>query len=308
MTTRGKTIKTALDHTLTLLRPMITRRYELTVDHDKCCGCEICSTVCPHDSISLSEPVLVDGRLVKARRVDIDENTCSFCGECVVLCPTHALSMTINGKIEIPVLKGEAFPMLIRTVKVDSDSCEACADTAYIDACPVDAISAEIERDAQGTPVAVRNVDVDRGACISCTHCMETGPKRCITVTKPYRGRISLNTALCPEGCQACVDACPTDALTWDGKNAVLDQRFCLYCGACTNVCPAEGALRLARTGFEHTPVESGAWAKAVEELVSYKEVAHEYGLKGQSKRRKAVIDLLLPSESAAGEPGSNGN
>ena len=304
MTTRGTTHKTATADALSLLRPMITRRYELTVDHEKCCGCEICPTVCPQESISLSEPAVVDGRLVGAPRVDIDESTCSFCGECVVLCPTYALAITVNGEPEVPVLKGEAFPMLVRTVKVASEVCEGCTDAGFIDDCPVGAISADVQRDSSDQVVAVRDVDVDRSACISCTHCMEEGPKGCITITKPYKGRITLNTRVCPEGCQACVDACPTDALVYDGEKAVLDARFCLYCGACVNACPETEALHLARTGFVHTPVESGAWAKAVEKLVSYKEVAHEYDLKGQVKRRQAVVDILLLGQ----EPGRNGN
>jgi len=41
MATRGTTIKRDSDEQLTLLRPMITRRYELVVDREKCCGCRI---------------------------------------------------------------------------------------------------------------------------------------------------------------------------------------------------------------------------------------------------------------------------
>ena len=55
---------------------------------------------------------------------------------------------------------------------------------------------------------------------------MEEGPKGCISITKPYRGRITLNTRVCPEGCQACVDACPTDALTYDGLYCSFEQEL----------------------------------------------------------------------------------
>ena len=91
---------------------------------------------------------------------------------------------------------------------------------------------------------------------------METGPKGGFTVTKPYKGRTFLNIALCPAGCQACADVCPTNCISYDGEKVSLDARFCLFCGACENVCPVPGAVRIVRTGFVHTPVDSapGAW------------------------------------------------
>ncbi len=294
MPTRGKTIKTDTPDVLTLLRPMITRRYELFADHVTCCGCKLCETVCPHEAITVSEVQLENGRVVERSRVDIDVDKCSFCGECVAICPTHSLSMTINGEPEVPVLKGKAFPYLIRTMKVAQVVCEATTDTAYIDNCPVGAISADVERDAKGQVTAVRNVDVDNSLCINCTQCMEEGPKGAFTVTKPYKGRTFLNVSLCPSGCQACVDVCPTHAMSYDGEKVALDKRLCLFCGACENACPVEGAVRIVRTGFVHLPIESGAWAKALGKLVSYKEVVREYDVKGQQKRRDAVLRGIL--------------
>jgi 4Fe-4S ferredoxin len=140
----------------------------------------------------------------------------------------------------------------------------------------------------------VSNVEVDRHLCIACTHCMELGPAGAFTVTKPYAGRVTLDAALCPEGCRACVDVCPSDALTWDGRRVQLDDRFCIHCGACEHVCPVEGAIRVIRTAIQHTPIESGAWAKALDKLVSYDEVSREYDIKGQARRRRAVLTGLL--------------
>lgn len=294
MTTRGVTVKYDTPETSTLLRPMITRRYELVVDHEKCCGCKICALVCPQEAISLSDAELAEGRVESPPRIDIDPGLCNFCGECVVMCPTHALSITVNGEPEVPVLKGDAFPMLIRTMKVEQAPCEASTDVSYVDNCPVEAISADIDRDDAGVILAVRNVSVDQQVCINCTQCMEEGPKGAFTVTKPYKGRALLDVSLCPPGCQACADICPTHAISYDGDRVSLDKRFCLFCGACENVCPAEGAIRILRSGFVHTPVESGAWVKALEKLVSFREVAREYDVKRQRRRRKAVVDGLL--------------
>lgn len=272
---------------------MITRRYELVADRATCVGCKICELVCPREAITLRAPQVVDGRTVVSPKADVDAEKCSFCGECVALCPTHALSMTVNGQPEIPVIKGEAFPMLIRTMRVDQAAFEGTADVAYIESCPAGAITATVQIGPEGRVTAVEDVQVARSKCINCTHCMETGPKGGFTVTKPYKGRTFLNIALCPAGCQACADVCPTNCISYDGEKVSLDARFCLFCGACENVCPVPGAVRIARTGFVHTPVDSAAWGLAVEKLVSYREYAREIDVKGQDKRRKLVLAAL---------------
>jgi 4Fe-4S ferredoxin len=151
--------------------------------------------------------------------------------------------------------------------------------------------------------VAVRQVEVDRGLCIACTRCMELGPQGGFTVTKPYQGHVRLSVQLCPPGCQACADVCPSNAISYDGERVHVDERFCLFCGACENVCPAEGAIRVQRTAILHTPIESGAWVKALEKLVSFEAVVREYDRKGQLRRRRAVMAGLLrelPEEERA--------
>lgn len=289
MTTRGTTIKRDTPDALTLLRPMITRRYELVADHKRCCGCRTCATICPHEAITLSPAELANGRLAVRARLDIDAARCSFCGECVVMCPTRALSMTVNGVPEVPVVKGQAFPSLIRTVHVVQAPCAESRDVSYVDNCPAGAISAVIQRDNAGEVVAVGNVTVDQALCLNCTRCMVEGPAGAFTVTKPFVGRAWLNTALCPAGCQACADVCPTRAITYDGTRVALDERFCLYCGACANVCPVKGALVIVRSGFRHTPIRSGAWYEALNRLVSPTALAAELEALAQARRRQAV-------------------
>jgi 4Fe-4S ferredoxin len=294
MATRGSIIKTDSPERLTLLRPMVLRRSELTLDRERCCGCVICSLVCPREAITLSAGELIEGRVVTAPGVDIDGSKCSLCGECAATCPTHAYHMTVDGKAEIPVIRGEAFPYLLHKIQVNQAAASASADVSYIDRCPTGSISAQIERNMAGEVVSVSKVEVDRSTCISCTHCMELGPAGAFAVTKPYAGNVYLNVALCPEGCQACADVCPSDAITWDGKRVSVDDRFCIHCGACEHVCPVAGAIHVVRTAIQHTPIESGAWARALDKLVSYGEVSREYDRKGQARRRRAVLTGLL--------------
>jgi len=290
MPTRGTPIKRDSQSELVLLRPMVTRRYTLRVDHETCCGCKVCSTACPREAITLSDPVVEDGRVVEPARVDIDEAACSFCGECVVLCPTRSIEITVNGQPEIPVIKAEAFPYLIRRNRVTQSAAKGATDASFIDDCPSGAISAEITRDEQGNIAAIRDVQVDKAACMACSRCMHTGPAGLFAVTKPYEGRASVDARKCPDGCQACVDVCPSNAITYDGERVRLDERFCLFCEACTRVCPVEDALRIERRRINHTPVDSGAWTKALSQLISTKAVAREFDIKGQAKRRRLIL------------------
>ncbi|MBP7962214.1 MAG: 4Fe-4S binding protein [Caldilineaceae bacterium] len=46
-------------------------------------------------------------------------------------------------------------------------------------------------------------------------------------------------------GCKACVEICPTQALSQVAEKAVLHRPdLCTYCSACQDVCP-EGAIAL---------------------------------------------------------------
>jgi len=46
----------------------------------------------------------------------------------------------------------------------------------------------------------------------------------------------------CPDGCRACADACPTQALAADDSGLRIDLGRCLFCTDCIEACP-EGAI-----------------------------------------------------------------
>ena len=56
-----------------------------------------------------------------------------------------------------------------------------------------------------------------------------------------FRGRPVMDRSKCPDGCRACVDACPTGAID-PGPPARIDLGKCLFCTDCVAACPA-GAL-----------------------------------------------------------------
>lgn len=69
----------------------------------------------------------------------------------------------------------------------------------------------------------------------------------CITMLKarPPKRPVEVDAEACV-GCPVCVDHFTCPGLVWDGESnkAVVDPRFCIDCGVCSQVCP-KGAIRL---------------------------------------------------------------
>jgi Ni,Fe-hydrogenase III small subunit/NAD-dependent dihydropyrimidine dehydrogenase PreA subunit len=57
-----------------------------------------------------------------------------------------------------------------------------------------------------------------------------------------FRGYPVVDPDKCPDGCRACVEACPTGALQEDAGGLRVDLGRCLFCTDCTDACPA-GAI-----------------------------------------------------------------
>ena len=58
--------------------------YVITVDKDKCDGCESCVDICPAEVLEIVDE--------KAEPVNIDE--CMGCESCVETCPNEAITLT----------------------------------------------------------------------------------------------------------------------------------------------------------------------------------------------------------------------
>jgi Ni,Fe-hydrogenase III small subunit/formate hydrogenlyase subunit 6/NADH:ubiquinone oxidoreductase subunit I len=87
-----------------------------------------------------------------------------------------------------------------------------------------------------------------------------------------FRGRPTIDPARCPEGCDACREACPTGAIAREGAGLALDLGRCLFCHDCVDACP-EGALscsrdhRLAARRRADLVVRDGGAARAAQAL-----------------------------------------
>ena len=58
-----------------------------------------------------------------------------------------------------------------------------------------------------------------------------------------FRGLPVLDPTKCVDGCRACAEACPTDAIRIDAAGPSLDLGRCLFCADCVEACPT-GAIR----------------------------------------------------------------
>lgn len=60
-----------------------------------------------------------------------------------------------------------------------------------------------------------------------------------------HGGAPKVDASKCPDGCSACVTACPTQAVTHvPGKPLTLDLGRCVFCTACMEVCPHHAITR----------------------------------------------------------------
>src|SRR5438270_107470 len=66
------------------------------------------------------------------------------------------------------------------------------------------------------------------------------------TLPDRFRGLPVIDASKCPDGCRACADACPTEAIDVESGNFRLDLGRCLFCTECVEACP-EDALRFGQ-------------------------------------------------------------
>ena len=119
--------------------------------------------------------------------------------------------------------------------------CGACASV-----CPMGAISV-----VNGVAV------VDREKCVGCGLCEKTCPKAVIHLvprknqaynccSNPEFGKEV--TSVCKAGCMGCSKCsrlCPMDAISMNGKIAVVDPEKCVGCGNCADQCPTKSMTLL---------------------------------------------------------------
>lgn len=297
-----KTVKKDTAEAQTLEWILQVQDYKLTLDKNRCVGCQICSLACPKEAIKVQKQPKTQGQKAKKAKIDVELAKCNFCGICDVTCPYGAIRVTMNGEHLLSVVEKKSFPQLIRDIKVNSEN-YAPGFVGTNRPCPIDLIKLTfiapegklIEKANVSVPAEVgfrAKIDVDKEHCPCCRVCEFTMPPGVMHVRKFISGRISIHPERCPEGCTDCLDVCPITGalyLSDDRRKVNANEIFCVYCGACKAVCPVDEALEISRTAVNHTPVHSGTWNKALERLTSPTEMTKELKTKSSFRARESV-------------------
>ena len=309
-----KTVKKDAADALTLEWILHVKNYKLTLDKNRCVGCQICTMACPKEAIKTQAQPKVQGEKAKKAKVDVDLAKCNFCGICDVTCPYGAIKVTLNGAHDLSILAKDSYPQLVRDIAVDTRKCEKeCIECES--ACPLSLIKIS-KVGFDGNPVqniqalspnekkrVQINLDIQKDYCPTCRVCEYKCSLGALKVKKAFEGKISINQAKCPDGCTDCLDVCPiTGALVLgEDKKVHVNELFCIYCGACKNVCPVDEALSVKRTKVLHTPIHSGTWNKALERITSSADAAKELKAQAAENRRK-VVEKRFVSEALKSE------
>jgi 4Fe-4S ferredoxin len=265
----GKTRATVTpDAEVILRRRMIGLEQFLMLAQERCCGCGDCGIVCPTGAISMTEPTVRDGRVVKKATVDVDPAKCTYCGECAVICPTKSITWRENDETVPRVTTDGILPVLDEEVEIDAERCRGDCKLACEEICPVRAIFVIVENNESGE-ARITNVAVDLKSCLYCRRCEPACPHEVIRVKKSRTGLVIFNREVCPAGCRACTEVCPTRALYHQGQEVRLNEDSCIYCRACTRVCPVVEALEVRREMIRGRCPTSQLWADILEKIIS---------------------------------------
>lgn len=71
-------------------------------------------------------------------------------------------------------------------------------------------------------------------------------PKKLPALPKHFRGLPRVRAGACPQGCRACMAACPTEAIQQTPRGPAFDLGRCLFCTECMEACP-EGAIHFTQ-------------------------------------------------------------
>lgn len=186
----------------------LTESMELVLDREKCTGCCVCVRACPKEAFVKYQPEgptnLFGKQIIfKKKKYAVpfvyDPMACVYCGLCTYMCPFDALRLKKNGE-EIP-------PEKIKLVESK----------------------------------AVPKLEYEKVT-------LESGRE-----AKVYtKGTLTIDINICNVGCKNCAEICPTGAITvkpdiisknkdeWEQDIKIeINERKCIYCGACYAVCPA---------------------------------------------------------------------
>ena len=235
-------------------------KHTAEISDEECIYCKACETACPQDAIVVSRDLPERSKLVSGE-IEVNKDTCIYCGICEEMCPADAIKVK-KEDINNP------------EISIDTDKCVYCLICKR--ACPTSAIKAACrscsygiyEIDPENAEVTGYSI-IDEDAYVNCGWCQEICPVDAAKVTKPFEGDITfVEDAECKgDSCHACVDVCPCNAVSIVDGKSVVNQKFCILCGACAKACP-QSIIVINREKMNLENVRSKSWQKQLQKLV----------------------------------------
>jgi len=246
--------------------------------NDKCLPCLLCKEVCPREAIDLKIEVKKKDELKtfeegKKGEIRIDKEKCNFCGVCELFCDAFNL-------VDKDVSPYDINPFSDLTVDLEKcDYCKLCEQ-----ACPEEAIKVESNEETEATVPKIKGeIKIREDDCIKCGYCVDICPYDAMEIAKIFEGHIKNNERKCRRGsytaakdCKSCIEVCPTKTIYFPkpkgmftkGKNVDLVDKYCIYCGACVQLCP-DDVFIVERDKINCATVKSPLWDKVSEKLSS---------------------------------------
>ncbi len=270
---------------LELTLTMYVDQVSLVLDKQRCLTCEICSTVCPRQAVSL---IAGESDL----DIAIDPRLCVMCEICSHFCPTGAITLLYNDSPKAILAEHRALANFYPAITLDASKCpEPCpplpeGETHWcrqerrlvpntLADCPkscrvcLTACPRQVVRLAEDGSQVVPDPEL----CLRCTQCLQVCRTQAIQIVPKFIGRIVIRDELCPADCTKCIDLCPVKLITRDGARVYVKSEVCSLCGVCRNICP-ESAVTVIREEVVAIPGEfCHAWEEAVAKLTGSSEI-----------------------------------
>lgn len=223
---------------------VMSRHSSLRRVTEGCVHCNICSAHCPTGAISFQNPEVYT------------ESECIKCFACSQECPVDANFFT--WKSPIPVEAPEYAPVSLERRAVLSISAAVAVGAPALQA---SAGEPKASKKLIRPPMSKEEHDF-LSSCIRCGECMKACPTGILKPAGLDHGLRALwspvmvaTEGFCKKGCNACSQACPTDAImkypvekkyTYKAGTAVFDSSRCIsytenkFCSECVRACPTD--------------------------------------------------------------------
>lgn len=223
---------------------VMSRNSVLRRDTSGCVHCNICSAHCPTGAISFENAEVYN------------ESECIKCFSCSQECPVDANFFTLKSPIPAVTYSQEPVSLERRTV--------LATGAAVLLATPTLKLAAGEPASAKKLlrPPMSREEPDFLTSCIRCAECMKACPTGILKPAGLEHGIRALWSPVmvategpCMQGCNACSQACPTDAImkypiekkyAYKAGTAIFNSSNCIaytenkFCNECVRVCPTD--------------------------------------------------------------------